>query len=176
MNKGLKWALISLPILVGGFIVYRTLTKDKRVAKRKEKENDSNTNNTTTSGGNGGGGSYTAKPDFPMGVGSSGRKVKELQTAILDDGQPSIVAYLGKGGADSKFGTGTEKAVKALLGKTKVDSQADIDKIKGLKAARMGKAVVNDANANRKYYGNLIIDGLCNGKRSEEHTSELQSH
>lgn len=49
---------------------------------------------------------------------------------------PLLIGFLGRGGVSGKFGTGTEKAVKQLLGKTKVDSQADIDKIKNLKAQR----------------------------------------
>jgi len=154
MNKGLKWALVSLPILVGGFIVYRTLTKEKRLAKKKAKEQGTTPQNTTqtstTSGGGGGGGTRTTttvKPDFPMGVGSRGAKVTELQQAIVNDGQPNVVALLGNPATDGKFGTGTEKAVKALLGKTKIDSQADIDKIKGLKATRSSQQdAVNKQN------------------------------
>lgn len=163
MNKGLKWALISLPILIGGFIVYRTL----RPQKPKQ---DTPPSPPIPSGGGtpsgGGGGGYTPPPppkaDFPMGLGSKGEKVKELQQAIISTGDATAIGFLGRGSADGKFGTGTEKAVKQLLGKTKVDSQADIDKIKNLKAQR---DAVAQGDANRKFYGKLIVDGLCkNGK------------
>ena len=121
MNKGLKWALISLPILVGGFIVYRTLTREKREEKKRMKEQGVGGGlppttppivpTTTTTGGS----TPTVKPDFPIGIGSRGAKVIELQQAIVNDGQPNIVALLGSNPTDGKFGTGTEKAVKALL-------------------------------------------------------------
>jgi hypothetical protein len=155
MNKGLKWALISLPILVGGFIVYRTLTREKREEKKRMKEQGVGGGlppttppivpTTTTTGGS----TPTVKPDFPIGIGSRGAKVIELQQAIVNDGQPNIVALLGSNPTDGKFGTGTEKAVKALLGKTKIDSQADIDKIKGLSAGRVSSAQ-QTANVNAK--------------------------
>jgi len=57
MNNGLKWALVSLPILVGGFIVYRTLTKEQREAKKKAKEQGGNNTPIITSGGGSGSGS-----------------------------------------------------------------------------------------------------------------------
>lgn len=162
MNKGLKWALISLPILIGGFIVYKTLRP------QKPKPSDIPTPTPVPSGGGGG---YTPsptpspKPDFPIGIGSRGAKVKELQQAIVDDGQANIVSLLGSNPTDGKFGTGTEKAVKALLGKTKVDSQADIDNIKKLKAQRISQQQqtqqLAQGDATRKYYGKLIVDGLC---------------
>ena len=168
MNKGLKWALISLPILIGGFIVYRTL---RPKAPKPPKPSDTPIPTGGGGGGtpSGGGGGYTPppspKPDFPIGLGSKGAKVKELQQAIVDDGQANIVSLLGANPTDGKFGTGTEKAVKALLGKTKIDSQADIDNIKKLKAQRIANQTAAQAatqgDANRKFYGNLIVNGLC---------------
>ena len=164
MNKGLKWALISLPILIGGFIVYKTLRP------QKPKQDTPPPPSPIPSGGgtpSGGGGGYTPPPkaDFPIGLGSKGAKVKELQQAIVDDGQANIVSLLGANPTDGKFGTGTEKAVKALLGKTKIDSQADIDNIKKLKAQRIANQTAAQAatqgDANRKFYGNLIVNGLC---------------
>lgn len=164
MNKGLKWALISLPILIGGFIVYRTL----RPKAPKLPEPGRGGGTLSPGGGgtpSGGGGGYTPppspKPDFPIGLGSKGAKVKELQQAIVDNGQANIVSLLGANPTDGKFGTGTEKAVKALLGKTKIDSQADIDNIKKLKAQRIANQTAAQGDANRKFYGNLIVNGLC---------------
>jgi peptidoglycan hydrolase-like protein with peptidoglycan-binding domain len=165
MNNGLKWALVSLPILVGGFIVYRTLTKEQREAKKKAKEQGGNNTPIITSGGGSGsgsgsgsgGGGSTIKPDFPMGIGSRGSKVKELQQAIVDDGQPNVVSLLGKNPTDGQFGTGTEKAVKALLGKTKIDSQADIDKIKGLKATRSSQQNTINKQIERIALANRLI-------------------
>lgn len=137
MNKALKWTLISIPVLAGGFLVYRVLTKKAREQRRILSQAEG----VTPQVGGGGaistsGGVSTPKPDFPMSLGSRGKKVQELQQAIVDDGQPTIVALLGNNPTDGKFGTGTEKAVSALIKKTSVDSQADIDTIKGLKAQR----------------------------------------
>jgi peptidoglycan hydrolase-like protein with peptidoglycan-binding domain len=163
MNNGLKWALVSLPILVGGFIVYRTLTREKREEKKRMKEQGVGgglppttptivPTTTTTSGS-----TPTVKPDFPIGIGSRGAKVIELQQAIVNDGQPNIVSLLGSNPTDGKFGTGTEKAVKALLGKTKIDSQADIDKIKGLSAARVSSALQTAGKNDRIALANKLI-------------------
>ena len=170
MNKGLKWALISLPILIGGFIVYRTL----RPKAPKPTEPGRGGGTLSPGGGgtpSGGGGGYTPppspKPDFPIGLGSKGAKVKELQQAIVDDGQANIVSLLGANPTDGKFGTGTEKAVKALLGKTKIDSQADIDNIKKLKAQRIANQTAaqtaTQGDANREIFGKVILAKMPTG-------------
>lgn len=162
MNKALKWALVSLPILVGGYIIYKKL----KPSKKKETPLPAPIPVVTGGGSGSGGGGRTPsapKPDFPMGLGSKGAKVKELQEAIISTGDATAIGFLGRAGADGSFGTGTEKAVKQLLGKTKVDSQAEIDGIKNLKAQRDASA---QGDANRKFYGKLIVDGLCKGGKS----------
>lgn len=157
MNKGLKWALISLPILIGGFIVYKTL----RPQKPKQ-----DTPPPIPLGGGGtptsGGGGYTPPPPppkaaFPMGLGSKGAKVKELQQAIISSGDATAIGFLGRAGADGSFGTGTEKAVKQLLGKTKVDSQADIDKIKNYK---VNAQLMEQGENNRITFGKSILEKM----------------
>ena len=155
MNKGLKWALISLPILIGGFIVYKTL-RPKKPKQDTPPPIPGGDGVTTTGGG------YTPPPpppkaDFPMGLGSKGAKVKELQQAIISTGDATAIGFLGRAGADGQFGTGTEKAVKKLLGKIKVDSQADIDKIKNTRSVREG-------NTNRVTIAKKLVD-LFKNKR-----------
>lgn len=170
MNKVLKLTLISIPLLVGGFLVYRVLTKDKREAKKRLQEGGGQTPQSSGSipsftPSQGDGGQSTPKPDFPIGLGSRGAKVKELQQAIVDDGQPTIVAMLGKNPTDGQFGTGTQKAVNELIKKTTIDSQADIDKIKGLKAQREGSAAQQTKLQERKNLANKLISIQKSNKR-----------
>ena len=130
MKPWLKWTLIALPLVVGGYIVYRKLRKDDKPEMGGDDMNTPPPSPTPTPKP-----APTPKPDFPMGVGSRGAKVKELQQAIIDNASADVVKLLGKSGADGIFGTGTEKAVKAVLGKTTVANQADIDRIKAMKSA-----------------------------------------
>jgi peptidoglycan hydrolase-like protein with peptidoglycan-binding domain len=156
MNNYLKYSLIALPILVGGFLIYKKLNPKKKegttppppppTPSGEPKPPTSPVINVRTK-----------SDDFPIGIGSRGAKVIELQQAIVNDGQPNIVSLLGSNPTDGKFGTGTEKAVKALLGKTKIDSQADIDKIKGLSAARVSSALQTAGKNDRIALANKLI-------------------
>jgi peptidoglycan hydrolase-like protein with peptidoglycan-binding domain len=150
MNKNIKWLLISLPILIGGFIVFKTLRKQ---GKEKKKDDitpiDQPQEMVVTT--------PSQSDKFPLALGSRGEKVKQLQQAIIDDGQVEVVKLLGNAGADGKFGTGTEKAVKAILNKTTVDSQSDIDKIKNLKASREASISNKKADSDRIALANLLI-------------------
>lgn len=165
MNKGLKWALVSLPILVGGFIVYQKLKPEKE--KKKDDTPPPPPTPTNTSVGIGiGSGTYT-KPTFPMGLGSRGAKVKELQQAIVDNANADVVKLLGKNPTDGSFGSGTEKAVKSLLGKVTVDSQGDIDRIKNIKNTIVGKL-------NREALANKQISLFKEGKRNFYTINDVQ--
>lgn len=161
MNNGLKWALISLPILIGGFIVYRTL---RPKAPKLPSDNPLPTSGDTKPTG----GEFTPPPtpkqDFPMGLGSKGEKVKELQEAIISSGDSIAIGFLGLGGADGKFGTGTEKAVKKFLGKTKVDNQADIDKIKNLRTQKATDEIKAQGKNNRIALANKQVSLFKAGK------------
>lgn len=126
MNKALKWTLIALPILVGGFIVYKKLSKKgdttpdvkpnetptpKETPKEKPKE-------TTT----------TSSVGFPIKKGSKGAKVRELQNLILRKDPKALPRF----GADGDFGSETEGALKRLFSKTSVENQAELDAIRNV--------------------------------------------
>lgn len=63
---------------------------------------------------------------FPIEVGQSGANVRKLQQMILSANKNLLPKY----GADGKFGSETANALKTLIGKNRIDSQADIDTIK----------------------------------------------
>lgn len=131
MNNFLKYSLIALPVLVGGYIVYRQLKP------KKDKADETPTPTpipTFTPVEPSGGAKFEVRDAFPLKKGSRGNKVSELQNAILVSGNADAVKELGKSGADGSFGSGTERAVKLLLGKATVDNQAEIDKIKNIVA------------------------------------------
>lgn len=124
-NKTLVAILLALPILIGGYILWK---KKKDEAEEEKKNNggvsggssDSNTGGFAPSGGS------SSASAFPLKKGSKGVKVWELQNAILSYNASLLPKY----GADSDFGSETEAAVVKLLNKKTVDSQADIDRIK----------------------------------------------
>lgn len=70
-------------------------------------------------------GTTPSRVGFPLKRGSRGGKVTELQQIIkkLDS------TLLPRFGVDGSFGSETEAAVVKLLGKTQIDSQADIDRL-----------------------------------------------
>mgnify|MGYP006271579515 CR=1 FL=1 len=121
MNKALKWTLIALPIVVGGFIVYRKMRKGTKVDEQpketptpKETPKESPRETTQSSVG------------FPIKKGSKGAKVKELQTLILRKDPKALPKY----GVDGDFGSETEGALKRLFNKTSVENQAELDAIR----------------------------------------------
>ena len=69
--------------------------------------------------------SPTSSSVFPLTMGSKGSKVKELQQAILKYDSKALPKF----GADGDFGSETQFAVSKILGKTSIDSQADINNI-----------------------------------------------
>lgn len=123
MNKALKWTLIALPLLVGGFIVYKKLRKDtkgdeqpKETPTPKETPKEQPKETTTTSSNVG----------FPIKKGSKGAKVKELQNLLLRKDPKALPRF----GADGDFGSETEGALKRLFNKTSVENQAEFDAIR----------------------------------------------
>jgi len=150
MAKTATKVIAGVLALAGVFFVYKYFKPEEKEDKPTPKE---------PSGG--GGGSLPPQPSatdsFPLKKGSRGAKVKELQQAIVDNGEAKVVSMLGLVPTDGQFGAGTEKAVNALLGKKTVDSQADIDKIKGLKAQRDSSAAQQQQLAAKKELAAKLI-------------------
>jgi len=115
MVKGKKyWLPIALGI-VGIYYIIRSMKKTPSVM-------DSEGNIDTSSGGTTSSGGGTTASDFPLKKGYKGALVQRLQLAIGTDKLPKF-------GADGDFGTETQTALKAITGKTQVDSLAEIDAI-----------------------------------------------
>jgi hypothetical protein len=115
MVKGKKyWLPIALGI-VGIYYIIRSMKKTPSVM-------DSEGNIDTSSGGSTSSGGTTPASDFPLKKGSKGALVQRLQLAIGTDKLPKF-------GADGDFGTETQTALKAITGKTQVDSLLEIDAI-----------------------------------------------
>jgi len=118
MKPWIKWTLIAIPVLVGGFLIY------KQVAKPDEKKDDevppppkptpTPTPTPTTGAG------------FPIKKGSKGAIVRELQQYLLRIDSKSLPRF----GVDGSFGSETEGALKKITGKTSVDTQVEFDTIK----------------------------------------------
>ena len=158
MNPALKWTLIALPILIGGYFILRaTGVIGKNKGKNKEGGDESKNSDVSSSGG-------TVSPKvqqyFPMQRGSKGEKVYELQQAILAVDAKALPKY----GADKDFGSETEAAVLKLLKKKTVDSQDDIDKILKLKATADAQAALSASRANRTALAKKLIDTFNNKK------------
>jgi hypothetical protein len=98
--------IYGVPILIGAYFIYKSI---KPSVKKGVSDTDTD----------------TKVEKFPLKRGSRGAKVEELQKAILIYDK----SLLPKFGADKIFGSETEKAVKAILGKSTIDSQDDINKI-----------------------------------------------
>ena len=125
MNNFLKYSLIALPVLVGGYIVYRQLKP------KKDKSQDTptptpipTTTPIVTSGG--GGSAFQVRDAFPLKKGSRGAKVKELQGYILKIDKNALPRF----GSDGDFGNETEGALQKLFAKQVVSSQSELDEIK----------------------------------------------
>jgi hypothetical protein len=115
MVKGKKyWLPIALGI-VGIYYIIRSMKKTPSVM-------DSEGNIDTSSGGGTSSGGTTPASDFPLKKGSKGALVQRLQLAIGTSNLPKF-------GADGDFGTETQTALKAITGKTQVDSLLEIDAI-----------------------------------------------
>jgi len=117
MAKGKKyWLPIALGI-VGIYYIIRSMKKTPSVMDN-EGNIDTSSGGTTSSGG----GTTATASTFPLKKGSKGALVQRLQLAIGTD-------KLSKFGADGDFGTETQNALKSVIGKTQVDSLAEIDAI-----------------------------------------------
>ncbi len=119
MKPWLKWTLIALPLLVGGFIVY------KRLRKPPDEKPVTPIPPTPTPG-------KTSKPpvtkrtdEFPLKRGSKGARVRTLQVYILNKDKKALPKF----GADADFGKETEDALIKLFGKKEIFNQAELNAI-----------------------------------------------
>ena len=135
MKTWVKWTLISLPILVGGFLVYKQLGKRKgelapEPTPTPEPSPTPKPIQTQTN---------TSAGTFPLKKGSKGASVRELQGYLLRIDSKSLPKY----GIDGDFGSETQAAVKKITGKTSVDNQAELDAIKNkAQAYKVGSPLV----------------------------------
>lgn len=170
MNNFLKYSLIALPVLVGGYIVYRQLKPKKDKAQDTPTPTPIPTTTPIVTSG-GGGSAFQVRDAFPLKKGSRGAKVKELQNAILVSGDANAIKELGKSGADGDFGGGTERAVKLLLGKTSIDSQSEIDNIKNIVSNSEKR---KQANKNRIDIANKLVAEVKKGGRDFYTINDIQ--
>lgn len=119
MQTWVKWTLISVPILVGGFLIYKKLKKPDEEKLNQEKPKDTPTPTPTPT-------PPIKVEGFPIKKGSKGAIVRELQQYLLRIDNKSLPRF----GVDGSFGNETEGALKKITGKTSVDTQLEFDTIK----------------------------------------------
>jgi len=113
-------ALISIPLIVGGYFIFKALRNDPK-GKKDAPPIDPNIGNK--GGGNqGGGGTITTKNDFPLKKGSKNDSVGVLQTLLNTMGEKLV--------ADKSFGKLTEAALQRQFNITQVDSKEALDNLK----------------------------------------------
>lgn len=118
-NKKLLW---GLPILVGGFLIYKQLRRGKDASQ------DAPLPPTFgTGGGFNTGGAQSIESDFPLRKGSRNSAVGALQTilntALTCQNKELLVV-------DNIFGSKTESALSQITGKTSVSNQVEFDLIR----------------------------------------------
>jgi len=129
-----------LTVSLAAWFIYRKLKKNKEAA--------------LTSGGYGGysgsGSTSAPKGSFPLKKGSSGALVKQLQQALLAQG-----GKLPKYGADGKFGSETEAALKSLYKSTSVTDQTMFDYITKLSGKNPSAGSGLDYPINKPYVDSI---------------------
>ena len=112
--KAGQYILIGLPILIGGFLIYKQFRKPKV----KPSVTPSNEDNDIIIGGGGNSGG-SRNDSFPLKKGSYGNNVRRLQTALKKINPAALPKY----GVDGDFGSETEAALKNQTGKTTCTSE-----------------------------------------------------
>lgn len=112
INKKIIW--YSLPVLVGGFLIYKQFRKKQPIGGMTITGMGSSPSSSGTSGG---ASSNSSNDFFPLKKGSKGENVKDLQELILKINNKLLPRY----GADGDFGSETEAAVVSLLNKKVVE-------------------------------------------------------
>lgn len=130
MNKFLKGTLIALPILVGGYFIYRQLIKDTKSKPSKktptqEPPKDKVLDTPPIPKSIGG--------TFPIKNGDRGSMVKALQQLLLKIDKTLLPKY----GADGIFGSETEGALVKQLGHGYVANQSEYDKLQQIYNSRI---------------------------------------
>jgi hypothetical protein len=130
-------------VTLAAYLIYQ---RAKKKAGEKKAESTSGGGSTTSKSGN-------IFSNFPLKKGSSGNLVKQLQQALIAQG-----GKLPKYGADGKFGSETEAALKSLYKVTVVDETTFnyITKLSG-KAKSVASSSKNtpDYPINQEYANNL---------------------
>jgi len=137
MQTWVKWTLISVPILIGGFLIYKKLKKPDEEKLNQEKPKDTPTPTPTPT-------PPSKVEGFPIKKGSKGAVVRELQNYLLRIDSKSLPRF----GADASFGSETEGALKKITGKTSVDNQSEFDAIKNqAKTYKVGSPLLFQYNS-----------------------------
>jgi len=120
INK--KLFLYSIPILIGGYLIYKQLSRGKVRGK-----DDAPTPSNVTAGKENSG-TYTAPSgNYPLAVGKKNSTVGVLQTlintALLCQNKTLLIV-------DNNFGSKTQAALSSLAGKSSVTNAAELESIK----------------------------------------------
>lgn len=111
MNAILRWGIIGVVAVGGGYIIYRQLKKSKTPISGSD-------NGQPSANGN-----QNASCNFPLKKGSINPCVKQLQQEMMNTFGISI---LPKYGADGNWGSETEGAVKAIFHSNQINTMADL--------------------------------------------------
>ena len=111
INKKIIW--YSLPVLVGGFLIYKQFRKKQPSGGLTGNTGIGSPTGSSTTGSAG----ASSNDFFPLKKGSKGENVKDLQELILKINNKLLPRY----GDDGDFGSETEAAVVSLLNKKVVE-------------------------------------------------------
>lgn len=142
--------VLTIALIIGGglFFIARANSRRRKELEDKLKEQDVKGDGAVGDGGLGGVGKPMQTPTnygftFPIKYGDKGENVRQMQMLILDFDKRMLFPF----GADGKFGSVTETALNKIIGKKRVESQADIDLLKNKtvqKASKLfGSALIN---------------------------------
>lgn len=115
MKNNATKILAGAAAVVGIYFVYKYFRKPK--PKKPAQATQTTTGSTTTP--------PAADNKYPLKRGSRGKLVASVQQWLLKIDKNSLPKF----GADGVFGKETEDALKKYLGKSSIDSDADIDKL-----------------------------------------------
>jgi hypothetical protein len=131
-NKKLIW--YSLPILVGGFLIYKQFSRGSGKKDVPQPPQTGGGGSGTGTGGTGTGGESSA---YPLRNGSKNSTVGSLQsllnTALSCSGKTLLVV-------DNSFGSKTETALSSLTGKTSISNSAEFEAVKKQLASTCSKS------------------------------------
>jgi hypothetical protein len=139
-------ALVGIPVIIGGYLIYKQLRKPKPnglsdVIPPPSPSNNNNNNQTPAS-------------NFPLKKGSKNESVGTLQGLLNTSNlvNPKLVV-------DNSFGSKTETALLAAYGKNQIDDQTDLDNLR----TKLSKENSKSANLDWAWQ---LIDAYNTGKYS----------